>query len=228
MAVPITLYETLEVSQRASAEVIKAAYRVLVNKYHPDRHPGDKEAAEKCALINKAYDTLSDAIKKKEYDATLQPPAYSQPMYSQQSSNIRPTYKSWRPPQPPPPPPPPPKPDYVFDPKWEKFLAERPDWAKTIVPPVGSWAETDVPVRQLPGGFTDVRPDLEVWCRQLIHAGRSADVTFRAIEQEIVRTWEYSADGCGSLTRSLIREAVSDRVRTAQGIHPHSKVQFGV
>ncbi len=215
----VTLYETLEVSQRASQEVIKAAYRVLVMKYHPDKHPNDANAAERCAALNKAYETLSDVDKKKQYDSTIDHTTYQSP-----------TYKSYTPPQPfyQPPPPPNPKPAYVFDPKWEKFLSSRPDWAKKITPPAGSWAEADIPVRQVPGGFTDVRPDLEIWGTWLIQEGRSTAKTWTEIEQEIVRTLSYFADGCGSLTQSLIREVARDLCNKAQGIRPQSKVQFGI
>jgi curved DNA-binding protein CbpA len=220
MAVTVTLYETLEVSQRASQEVIKAAYRVLVNKYHPDRHPNDLAIAAKCAKINSAYDTLSDPVKKKQYDATIEQTLYG--------PYVQPVYKSYTPPQQPPPPPPPPKPVYVCDPKWEKFLAERPDWAKNIIPPDGSWAEKDIPIRQVPGGFTDVRPDLEMWGQQIVRTGQQSSQLYSAIEAELVRTWGYFAEGCGSLTQSLIREVAREWCNRARGIAPHSKVQFGV
>ncbi len=61
-------YETLGVDKNASSDDIKKAYRVLVKKYHPDLHPGDKEAAEKFKEINEANEVLSDEKKRKEYD----------------------------------------------------------------------------------------------------------------------------------------------------------------
>jgi hypothetical protein len=215
-----TLYETLEVSQRASPEVIKAAYRVLVRKYHPDLHPNSTVAAEKCSAINKAYETLSDVTKKTQYDATLEQPV--------QSVYQAPTYKSYTPPQPVYQPSPPPTPKYVFDPKWEKFISKRPDWAQTITPPEGSWADTDVPIRQVLGGFVDVRPDLALWSRWIMNEGRQKGKAWSEIDTEIVRTLVYFADGCGSLTQSLIREVVKDWCNQAQGIRPQTKVQFGV
>lgn len=61
-------YQTLGVDKNASADDIKKAYRVLVKKYHPDLHPGDKEAAEKFKEINEANEILSDEKKRKQYD----------------------------------------------------------------------------------------------------------------------------------------------------------------
>lgn len=57
-------YKVLEVSNRASNLVIKAAYQALMKKYHPD-HGGTKEQAQE---LNEAYETLSDTSKRKEYD----------------------------------------------------------------------------------------------------------------------------------------------------------------
>ena len=55
-----THYDTLKVSRDAPIEVIRAAYRVLSQKYHPDRHPADSAAADTMGLLNKAYEVLSD------------------------------------------------------------------------------------------------------------------------------------------------------------------------
>lgn len=69
-----TLYEVLEVSENASAEVIEKAYKVLAKKYHPDlQSPGDKQNAEnKMKQINEAYEILGNEEKRKEYDRQLQ------------------------------------------------------------------------------------------------------------------------------------------------------------
>lgn len=61
-------YEVLGVSKGASADEIKKAYRQEAKKYHPDLHPGDKEAEAKFKEINEAYEVLSDADKKSRYD----------------------------------------------------------------------------------------------------------------------------------------------------------------
>lgn len=62
-----SLYETLEVSENASADEIKKAYRKLARKYHPDVNK-DPKAEEKFKEINAAYEVLSDPEKKQQYD----------------------------------------------------------------------------------------------------------------------------------------------------------------
>ena len=61
-------YEVLGVPKTASDDEIKKAYRKLVKQYHPDLHPGDKEAEEKMKEANEAYGVLSDKDKKARYD----------------------------------------------------------------------------------------------------------------------------------------------------------------
>lgn len=65
-----SLYDVLEVSPRASAEVIKAAYRALMEKYHPDKHSESSRlwAEEKSRQMNAAYAVLGNPQKRSEYD----------------------------------------------------------------------------------------------------------------------------------------------------------------
>jgi len=61
-------YELLGVPRKASVKDIRAAFRKLARKYHPDLNPGDKAAEEKFKQIQEAYDVLSDSKKRQMYD----------------------------------------------------------------------------------------------------------------------------------------------------------------
>lgn len=61
-------YEILSISRSASSDEIKKAYRKVAMQYHPDRNPGDKAAEEKFKEAAEAYEVLSDADKKAQYD----------------------------------------------------------------------------------------------------------------------------------------------------------------
>src|SRR5262252_554863 len=61
-------YELLGVPRKASAKDIRAAFRKLARKYHPDLNPGDKSAEEKFKQVQEAYDVLSDSKKRQMYD----------------------------------------------------------------------------------------------------------------------------------------------------------------
>jgi len=67
----IFLYEILEVSQNARPAVIRAAYRCLVQEYHPDRNPGDPDAAARMSLNNRAYSVLADPLLRARYDEKM-------------------------------------------------------------------------------------------------------------------------------------------------------------
>lgn len=60
-------YKVLGVNPDASDEEIKTAYRRLAKKYHPDRNPGDAEAARKMQEVNDAYDQIKNPTKQRSY-----------------------------------------------------------------------------------------------------------------------------------------------------------------
>jgi len=57
-------YEILGIEYAATATQIRAAYKRKAMRYHPDRNPGSPEAEEMFKMVNEAYHTLSDAVKK--------------------------------------------------------------------------------------------------------------------------------------------------------------------
>ena len=67
-----SLYELLEVSPKARQAVIKAAYRCLVQQYHPDKKTGVQDSHEHMSLINHAYSILSDPLLKDQYDRRIE------------------------------------------------------------------------------------------------------------------------------------------------------------
>jgi curved DNA-binding protein CbpA len=64
----INLYEVLQVSVKASPEVVQAAYRALARAYHPDVNPSP-DAARQMRQLNAAYNVLSDPVRRARYDS---------------------------------------------------------------------------------------------------------------------------------------------------------------
>ncbi|WP_255428175.1 J domain-containing protein [Ramlibacter cellulosilyticus] len=63
-----TYYDVLQVERDATPERVRAAYRKLAQKYHPDKMPGNVNAVRAMAAINAAYEVLSDAHRRAEHD----------------------------------------------------------------------------------------------------------------------------------------------------------------
>jgi curved DNA-binding protein CbpA len=63
-----TYYDVLQVERDATPERVRAAYRKLAQKYHPDKMPDNVNAVRAMAAINAAYEVLSDAHRRAEHD----------------------------------------------------------------------------------------------------------------------------------------------------------------
>ncbi len=66
-----THYDNLKVTRNAPPEVIRAAYKTLCQKFHPDRNPDNESAKNTFLLIRTAYEPLSDPEKRKLHDAWI-------------------------------------------------------------------------------------------------------------------------------------------------------------
>jgi DnaJ-class molecular chaperone len=73
MTVDKTFYEILGLRNDADDVVIKAAYRALAQKYHPDKHKTNKEMhTQMMANLNEAFAAIGTRSKRKAYDESLQ------------------------------------------------------------------------------------------------------------------------------------------------------------
>jgi DnaJ-domain-containing protein 1 len=83
-----TYYDTLEISQNASINEIKKAYKKLALKYHPDVNKAT-DANEKFIEINEAYEFLSDTNKRKIYDDLIS-------SNNQNQENVNQEFEKWK------------------------------------------------------------------------------------------------------------------------------------
>lgn len=71
-------YLILGLTEAATLEEIRRAYRRLAREWHPDHHPGDPLAAHRFKEIGEAHWVLSDAARRAQYDASRRPPPPAQ------------------------------------------------------------------------------------------------------------------------------------------------------
>lgn len=96
------LYAILGLSPSASQEQLRAQYRELVRKYHPDLHPGDANAAAMMERVNGAYDVLGNPEERRQYDAEISAglrdtgQSAERPAYGNAASGTRPQ-SAWNP-----------------------------------------------------------------------------------------------------------------------------------
>ena len=66
-----THYDNLKVARDAPPEVIRAAYKALAQRYHPDRNPGNDRAARIMQIVNASYQVLSDPDARANHDSWI-------------------------------------------------------------------------------------------------------------------------------------------------------------
>ena len=92
----IDYYQVLGVLEDAEDIVIRAAYRALAQKYHPDKWNGDKQfALERMKVINNAYNILSDIQKRADYDLTRDKKTYKDSKAEENYKNISEFDNNW-------------------------------------------------------------------------------------------------------------------------------------
>ena len=84
-----THYDNLKGTRNASTEMIRAAYKKLLQKYHPDRNPGDAEAARIVRIINSSYAVLADPIKRKKHDLWIAAQEKTHPSVASRSKEFK-------------------------------------------------------------------------------------------------------------------------------------------
>ncbi|MFC5513067.1 J domain-containing protein [Massilia jejuensis] len=96
-----THYDNLKVARGAPQEVVRAAYKALSQKYHPDKNQGDEKAARIMAIVNTAYNILSDPVRRKEHDEWIASEEWEvEWLESSGEDNPRPRGENWQAPSP--------------------------------------------------------------------------------------------------------------------------------
>ena len=90
-------YRILGVLDDAEDIVIRAAYKALAQRYHPDKWTGNKDEANKrMSEINEAYGVLSDSVKRKQYDSTRDKSEYEEGNQSDEDEMLSSIELDWK------------------------------------------------------------------------------------------------------------------------------------
>jgi DnaJ-class molecular chaperone len=73
----INHYATLGLDRRCTVAQVRAAYRLLAKRHHPDLNPGSSEAVKRTQALNAAHEILSDPVRRLAYDRKLDAPKRS-------------------------------------------------------------------------------------------------------------------------------------------------------
>ena len=93
-------YKVLGIKDNANSDQIRKAYRALALKYHPDKNKDDRLISEHFHRIKEAYEILSDALKKRQYDAVRHRKMYSPYSFAKDLDLGKDTRDYSKPPQP--------------------------------------------------------------------------------------------------------------------------------
>jgi curved DNA-binding protein CbpA len=83
-----THYDNLKVARDAPPEVIRAAYKTLCKKFHPDHHQNNPTMTKTFQLISVAYGVLSDPTSRREHDAWI---VKEEERLTKESAQVKPT-----------------------------------------------------------------------------------------------------------------------------------------